>query len=793
MTRSGPDPIPGRIDATLNLAFGVFAAAILWLYVYRGGFHPDYGYDEAMTYLGVMLLQGSYGLPIDPMGNTAYSRYYAMEVYPPVFYVAAAFVYQLLDFGLVQTRLAASLFRVGTAALIFMAVRREAGAGAGALAAAIYLAIDARMTPLVVGRPDASLTFFYVASGIALLAAVRRPHVLRFFAAGFLYALAPLSHFVGLLAGVLFAAVLLWHFGWRFPLRARYWAYVVGFALPWVAYGYLLYPYHFTVVRSLIGYGIENPDLTGWMAFGPVRYTLQHLTQLHAMRPHVLYGFLPAAVALAAAGFLARGTRFAPPRLLPALALAFVLMFFVVGTYPNIGVYVYYAPLYLVLVGPLAALTLAWIAKGRLGAAALGLVGFSAMAVGGLEIGRVVRAELASVEHRRLAPISEWTAATHRRGEYVLGSPGFVFSSIGGDIRAWNVVGPARDGTVGVVPSLAAAVPEFPTIDDFVHIVEDQWLQMFMIAKPRGTMPPHHAILDRFQVSSLVRDNVSQAGNANLLSRVRPGEPVLDWPELATIDRAGYRRLRVDAACVVSVAMDMRLERDASHPELTAAVRKLALPGIAKPRAIALRVAAERQSADGGAWLGTALHLYDVNRFDQVRRAAHARQQPWVAPKEAMGTFGPQLPGGEFGRVLMTHLTPGNSNAVFAVLGTAEADVKRVDVAWLLDRGETCDGEAMDGLRTIAADLGGSAPIRVISMPPVVPLGRTFEVVLSRPVEHIDLLLYTRGRYVRTIPFGPTDRVTLSLDEPGVWSLDLYLGPPNQPGRPVVGGPLTVR
>src|SRR4051812_34709783 len=62
---------------------------VLALYTKLAAYSPPLGYDESASYLGVQILEGKFGLPIDPAG-ASFTRYYRSDCYPPVYYLVSA-------------------------------------------------------------------------------------------------------------------------------------------------------------------------------------------------------------------------------------------------------------------------------------------------------------------------------------------------------------------------------------------------------------------------------------------------------------------------------------------------------------------------------------------------------------------------------------------------------------------------------------------------------------------------------------------------------------------------------
>lgn len=294
--------------------------------------YPSLNPDESGAFLGLQLLQGSYGFTLDPgvpgSGNNGF-----FSIYPPVYYLFNAGVFAITGFGVVQARTVTILFMMAAAGLLFVVARRRAGIAAGVLGLAVFFhLVPVRIYPWIVNRPDIAANFFIFLS-VALLAPSQQPgRRIHFAFAGAAYALAILSHFVALIAAPVIASAVLWRLRGRILRDPRLGTFVGGFAAPMLCYAAAAGPHMMEVLTNLTSYHpAATRDIAPWRL---------HISVLREHFPHLL-ALLCGMALLAAAGVI-RPVRDAVSSAAVYFALVSVGLAVAVSFYPNIGLLWFY-------------------------------------------------------------------------------------------------------------------------------------------------------------------------------------------------------------------------------------------------------------------------------------------------------------------------------------------------------------------------------------------------------------------------------------------------------------------
>ncbi|HXG13392.1 MAG TPA: glycosyltransferase family 39 protein [Gemmataceae bacterium] len=797
----------------LAVAAVVLVAALLYQ---RCRYYPEAGYDESAAVLGQSLRRGHFGNRIDSATQSP-SRYHVMNCYPPAYYAASALVFSALGFGLEQARLVSVLFVAATAGLCYLGGRRLSGSAAGLAALACYLYVPLHVY-VPVSRPDVAVPFFLLAAHLALLAGQRAGLSAKLFAAaGFLYALAVLSHFVALMAAPVVGLLVWWSVGLRFWRARAAYAWATGFAVPLALYALLLNKYLPWTVASLVSYrDVGAQANSGFLGLWFVRSTLTHFKMIGTYCPFVLRYLVPSAVLVLFLSLVWKRYRTRLASAGRATVLAFAGLFLLIGTYPNIGCYSYYTPPYLTLGALAAGLAAAALCpSGRIGQAAvcaalLGVVGFEAYV-----LRSKVREDIRSVKRIPLAVPLTWAGefADQLSGP-TIATPYWVFSPAGENVLCYGAL-EASDQGPRICQRLRDEAPEVPPISAFRAIILSQYDQAILVSlmaaanKRPGTAgtgrPQVHPLLTLvetgFVVSGIFRDGYRISANYEVLTRA-DGRTLPPWPRLAVSSARGPVELTVAPGATISVPLDLPLTPDGplSPPgRVSVWSRRFALesvPGL-EDRPLLVRVVME--PPDPGAPLPDCFAVaYDSLTEEQLARAglqAEAARFVPLSPRSACGTLGLRLPTGEWGRDLLVTVPPARGKGVLAVYSFEPARVRRIELALPTPPDETPDASRKEALAQLASYLVRPSKFfdfMVVEHSKAVRVGETARVRLTGEYSG-ELVAWQNGRVVKQIRYRNTAEPGISFESPGLYGIEVWAEDETDARREVVVVNIEVR
>jgi hypothetical protein len=776
-----PGEIAGAVVAILcAIALGSVLAK-------RLAYYPEIGYDESAAALSVSLLDGHFGNHVDPLGN-GFSRYRAMDASPPVYYLAGAVVTAIAGFGVVQARAVSLIFVLLTAALCYGVARSIGGWRAGLIATAWYLFIPTQVYT-VVARPDVAVAPFLLASCWMLLVARKRGGRWWVAGAGLALGCAICSHLVALLAAPVVAVFAL-YVAWRQPHRTAAVAlFSLGVLVPIAWYVYLIHPYEMATFRILAGYrsvGVTN--VVHWTDVWPLRATLQHVDTLRQSFPGVLFVALPAIVittllAVFSSRWRARMGEGALPFMTVTLAT-----FLMLGTNPNINVYGYYGPMYLVFFA---------VAAGCLGAALLprhwiGGAGAIAMAlaIAGWLLVPFDREVEASIE-RSGAPLTalEPWAIDGRSGDdqWTLAPAHWVLALNPRKTTSALMV----KGTTGVpdwYDGLRSYADDLPPLASYPVLITDAYAESIDFSvdllrarglnqNPGGPLRLRH---EYFQATKLLYDPVRMSSNATLWRRIGPGTTSAEWPSVINLHGRREEELRIVQSCVAVTGepvIETQTVTIGRTPIRASRVFLRFAPALAG-RLVLVRVLFA--NVDQPVFAVTSNDMAAVEATDEtIRTGTSPTSTPWTQVALASA----RLSNGERGRdfVIEARTTP----AVILLYTTGAASIRGVTVAALLAREEPCATDVEAGIKALAGGFAQPAIIRVIASPARVAVGEPITIRLSRSAS-VRLVVYQNGKMVREADGIVSDVPSIAVDYPGNFGIEVWMTDPLNGVRTVI-------
>lgn len=702
--------------------------AVFYVLLQKALYYPEINPDEAGAYLGLQLLQGKYGFPLDPE-STGFTRYFFFDVYPPVYYFFNALIFKIFGFGIIQARAATILFMTGGGLLCYLAVRRHGGAGALLTLALFIHIVPSRVYALVVNRPDIATHFFVFGALLLLFEAAqkqRNPRQFRYSTvlagvAGMSYALGVLSHFVGLMAGPVVAAALFYRTGWRFWRSPAFYVFCLGFFIPVAAYLAAMAPHFDATLNGLLAYGGGKLG----------RALKNHLDVLLAVFEEVIYGLIPLAVAVVAA--------FAVPSARSLLsggviywAAACVGLFALLSLYPNIGLVWYYGLVYmyagLAMTGLLAAKMLPrrgwWLV-------------LVVLLAGGFVVDRTLafdrkaQKQVAWAENVQVKTAMGWT----ENFKDVLSGPTlapltFIFSAAFDRILDPRVLR-NRDGTFDFVRGLAEAVPELPKVSAYRTMILGHHRDYYdantlllsnkrgkektnSFSGPHGLRPekvissPTMYAVKAFTPTATIRDPGHGTGNFTIFQRTEDLKEVPMWPRMALVTPEGPVEHVVRRQCLVSIPVSKRLVQVGGDSRLWHLKFPLSFTeGLDTP--VLARFILRSGSKTTEIPLGVV--VYFPSPRDE--REGHAsiiggKGYPFLSnsPRDAITYTGFRLPTGERGGDLMVlPPRPGARVGTVSLYTLMETSLERLDLVVLLPEKKDCDSQLSKATKEIASGI----------------------------------------------------------------------------------------
>jgi hypothetical protein len=774
-----------------------FVSALL---VWEVRYAPPIGLDESAAWLGWRLIHDhSFGMDIDPVGALGFSRAVVMDCYPPVYYAVTGAIFALAGFGIEQARWATVLFMALTALAAYGIAQRLAGIGAGLIALGGYLMVPALLR-LPYNRPDIAVPFFLLVAIWLLSEKSDRLGRSRLLAAlsGLSYALAVLSHFVALIAGPVLAVALWYRAGLRFWRSQLFWAFTATWAVAILLYVALLHPYEAATLRALLDYGTvatgaEHP-FTGAIA--------RHWSALWfaaGWAPQLIltFVFVPLAVFLSPLRrWFTETQAFWLP--LPAALAAMMTL------YPNIAVYGYYAPVYIVPSVVSFAVCAAVLLRPVRWAAPI--AGLCLVAVLANTLASNVRERVERVQYVPVtAALDFFDGLGFSADKPILGLAHWVFAKSARGLQGITGLRPdPRTGRIDFPDVLQRTTPKYRNLSEAQGLVVDAGIDNRLIQR----------VLER----KLIQDFLS-ASELHLPARLRSRitDVVLgERPELkAADDRAlamAYVQLSVDYRDVID-QLNLTERAVFFHPlyrsaQSTAFARTALKPsyGVATPSGPASFTPSCRRAfspdtnlqavapglfsrrfrltlpGDGVALLrigmsegsGFAAVFERLSDADAAVTSVQSGAAPYAL---ASGLTRFRLPDGGHGRDFLLPIKAIH-DAVLVVFGTTPERVNRIEIGL----SGPCTPPLEQSLDTVVAGLASGEPLSFlrVPVPALVTAGRPFALSMRSPATGF-IQLWQRGRLLKREPFANQTELPITIPLAGDAGVEIWIEHPGAP------------
>lgn len=701
----------GRNWCLAMIACDITAAIILVgmaaMLVETSQFYPAINPDEAGAYLGLQLLEGTFGFPLDPRGGD-FSRYYFLSVYPPVYYLFNAVVFWLFGFGIIQARAVTIFFMIAAAGVSYLTVRRHAGAAAALITLACFLHfVPVRVYPWIVNRPDIAVHFFVVLSIVVMAETWRmsekgaRPWAAI---AGFVYGLAVLSHYVALMAGPAMALLLWVHSGRKFWRASGFYYYVLGFFVPVAGFLLVFLPYVKTIFSNLMSY--HTGDLSPW---------LSHLRVLIDNYSQIIFILVPlmgviVIGAILSPGF-ARKIRYHGV-LWAGMSVAF---FILVSFYPNIKLVWFYGLMYIyaAAIGMGYLFSFFFPRQGVL--AVLGLIiAFAAIGNRTVNLQRANEGNRDSTGGIPVTAAMDWT----RSFENLLSGPAiasisFLFSAAGD-----RVVDSSNLRNFGnrfaFDEKLYQAIPDFKPIDSFRSLIIDHYRDYYdanhLLAANRsllrGGEPLDSAAkvqqigktvegLSAFAMKSFVpigviRDPGHVTGNFTIFRRREDLEKLPLWPRMAVATPDGAVEQAIEGQCHVARSLDVEFQPVPDAQGLWHFSFPVQFPtGWSGPAMVRLSLQADQ----GPGPLGFMVYYPSAaHKIKGHRSIIESGTYPFygTSTRDSLTYVGSQLPTGGRGGDLMILPSETGERGFVSIYTIVPAHLKQLELALLINKGDEC-------------------------------------------------------------------------------------------------------
>jgi hypothetical protein len=794
----------------LAVALVAFVAAIL---MWQARYSPEIGYDESASWLGFKLVHNlSFGNDIDPAGVSGFHRGIFMDVYPPVYYAVSGLIFLISGFGIEQARATTILFVCLTALCCYGIGRRFVGAGAGFLALAIYVTVPLTIFP-VSSRPDAAVPFFVlVALGLLTQAAASHKGIGLFAGAGFAYACAVLSHWIGLLAGPV-VAIHLWRVvGVRFWRSRGFWAFLIAWAIPFTAYWIAAAASGSGALSALLHYRtVGTQSASGWNS-----WPLSALTAY----AEALRWFGTAHIMLVAGGVAAPLLILISPlrkRLPPAARLWLpvpALLTAMIAIYPNIGTYGYYAPLAL---APLAVTAGLCVAVVPLRFRSIATV--AALIAAAVSAGELVATARSRVEQSGHIPVTAAIEFLDRTGinpnEPVLGVAHWAFAPFAHHLQSITALRTNKGGEPDFPPELLTLLPRYRSLKSVPGLVLDPFSEFLVVQsslayreakrvasgganlatgyrkqmtrrvawfRPEMRSADDHDLARAYLATTadygLIGSVMSVRERAVFLPADSPGNDTLftrasgtaPWPVLGMATPGGPIALAVASECHRSIPLKRPLSPDGHG-------RYLSRFSVAVPAAASGPILLRIVATNGGGLVGLFPHPWEAETAVTAIAQGEGLSPPSVA------SLGFRLPTGEWGRDL---LVPGDklANGTLIVSSGTPGSVARIEAALPRRAGQPCASadKALLSAMTDQIERGDPTPLVRTALPSVVQPGSTQAIVLNRPSSGL-VQVWQGGAVVFRQTFSAQTAISVTVPQRGRVGVEVFIDAPNQPRR----------
>lgn len=822
-------------DIIVTIALFILGALLL----YRAPYYPELGYDESASVLGKSILEGHFGNRQDPIGP-GYTRYYVMDCYPPVYYVFSAVIFKIFGFGIVQARAVSVIFVLLTGALCYWAVRRYSSAAAALVAIAAFIVIPVKIYT-VVGRPDVAIPFFLLLSVIALLEAKKNGSNWLACLSGCMFSLGVLSHFAALMAGPWFFALLWWVTGKKIWKSKSFYFYAAGFLVPVLCYVFLLYPHTAATLSHLVNYkniGLSAGSLAGITSKWPVRPTLQHLATLSQYYPFVLYGLVPLTLISLVAGIWGLKKTKKDMRPLLVFSSTFIALFISVGAYPNISIYGYYGPIYLIfgivafsiLFGQVFSISVA----SRAFSIIIGVVAVFAMTT---SIWAKVQSDVQRFGRIPLTASLDWTY--NLKEDFpspTLATTHWLFSAAGTQTLTPRVIRNYSSG-FALDRDYLHVVPNHQPLTSYRTMISDSYTSrnniadilceklLLLRAEPKnqhqapevlsminirltklrdyfggsdditsdgGKAAIYHTYFtspssleaELFRPIALFYDGYRLSANYAVFKHIEDGPVHVLWPRVGHATTQGAEELSVDDTCVVSYTVRASMNQVNQANWLWNYQVNLEAPASLKDDLLMVRTVVQSENVHAPLPKGFIIHFRTRGEYRTSAKRISSFSSPVVSPQSTTSLLGHHLLSGERGADIV--IKPGvvGEPSVLSAYSFGPAIVERLDFALALRPGQSCNQEKKDGLQRLVRNIQLPS-VYVVDSDKEITSGNAMHVWLSGKSPVVRLVVFTDGKIVATKQLENVSEASVELAGQGEYGIEVWTENPEIGSRKV--------